>query len=73
MYNTAISALGKAQQVEAAAALFARMPTPDAVSYETLIAAYGMSGMAEPAEAAFKRMRSAGVPAVPCRALPAWS
>jgi pentatricopeptide repeat protein len=60
MFNTAMSALGKALQVEAAEALFARMPAPDAVSHETLIAAYGMSGLADKAEAAFERMRKAG-------------
>jgi pentatricopeptide repeat protein len=60
MFNTAISALGKALQVEAAEALFSQMPAPDAVSHETLIAAYGMSGRAEQAEAAFSCMRAAG-------------
>ncbi|PSC71557.1 nadh:ubiquinone oxidoreductase complex i intermediate-associated 30 [Micractinium conductrix] len=60
MYNTAMSALGKALQAEAAAKLFSEMPAPDAVSYETLIAAHGMSGRAEVAEAAFKAMHKAG-------------
>jgi pentatricopeptide repeat protein len=60
MYNTAISALGKALQADAAEALFNTMPAPDAVSHETLIAAYGMSGLADKAEAAFERMRKAG-------------
>lgn len=32
MYNTAISALGKALRVEEAEALFDQMPAPDAVS-----------------------------------------
>ncbi|KAL4443011.1 hypothetical protein ABPG77_008502 [Micractinium sp. CCAP 211/92] len=60
MYNTAISALGKARQVDAAEQLFQQVPAPDAVSYETLIAAYGMSGAADKAEATFEAMRHAG-------------
>lgn len=60
MYNTAISALGKARQVDAAEQLFQQVPAPDAVSYETLIAAYGMSGAAVKAEATFEAMRHAG-------------
>lgn len=60
MYNTAVSALGKAGQVEAAERLFAEISQPDGVSYETLIAAYGMAGKAEAAEAAVERMASAG-------------
>lgn len=60
MYNTAISALGKARQADAAERLFRQMPAPDAVSYETLIAAYGMSGAADKAEATFEAMQRAG-------------
>lgn len=60
MFNTAISALGKAQQVEAAAALFAACPAPDGVTFETMIAAYGMAGRAAEAEDAFQAMIGAG-------------
>ncbi|GAB4820675.1 hypothetical protein N2152v2_007721 [Parachlorella kessleri] len=61
MYNTAMSALGKASKSDAAEALFKEMHNPDAVSYETLIAAYGMAGRAEEAEKCFSAMLAAGL------------
>lgn len=60
MYNTAISALGKAGQLEAAHALFKVVPHPDAVTYETLIAAYGIAGKPKDAEALLENMKTAG-------------
>ena len=56
MYNTAMSALGKSGQWEAAEQLFSETAEPDAVTHETLIAAYGMAGQAAKAELAFKTM-----------------
>jgi pentatricopeptide repeat protein len=60
MYNTAISALGKARQLEAAKELFDATPSPDAVTYETMIAAYGMAGEPEAAEQVLATMQGAG-------------
>ncbi len=60
MFNTALSALGKAGEARAAAALFAALPAPDAVSHETLVAAHGVAGDAAAAEAALAAMRAAG-------------
>ncbi|KAG7669362.1 hypothetical protein Ndes2437B_g05514 [Nannochloris sp. 'desiccata'] len=60
MYNTAVSALGKAGQLDAAQELFNTCPAPDAVTFETLIAAHGMAGDAEAAEALLRKMRAAG-------------
>lgn len=60
MYNTAISAAGKAGQLELAQHLFQEVHTPDAVTFETLIAAYGMAGNAPRAEALFRQMLQAG-------------
>ncbi|KAL6776016.1 MCA1 [Auxenochlorella protothecoides x Auxenochlorella symbiontica] len=60
MLNTALSALGKAGRVDEARALFARIPDPDAASYETLVAALGARGLAAEAEATVAAMRAAG-------------
>jgi pentatricopeptide repeat protein len=60
MYNTAVSALGKAGQLEAAEELFNTCPAPDAVTFETLIAAHGMAGDAEKAESLLREMRAVG-------------
>ena len=60
MYNTAVSALGKGGQLEAARELFKTCPSPDAVTFETLIAAHGMAGEVEAAEALLQKMQSAG-------------
>ena len=60
MYNTAISALGKASQWEAAEKLFNQMPTPDTISFETMIAAYGLAGQIGRAETFFNAMLEAG-------------
>lgn len=65
MYNTALSALGKARQLAPACALFARMRAAgaaDAVSHQTLIMAHGMAGDPAGAEAALRAMLSAGHP-----------
>ena len=51
MLNTALSALAKAGRPAEAAALFGRIPAPDAASYETLLAAHGLAGQAAQAEA----------------------
>ena len=59
MYNTAMSALGKSGQWEAAERLFSETAEPDSVSHETLIAAYGMAGQAAKAELTFKTMLEA--------------
>lgn len=56
MFNTAISALGKAGQWQLAEAVFRQIPHADAVSCETLIAAYGISGEADKAERMFHAM-----------------
>ena len=56
MYNTALSALGKAGRVDAAAALFRDIPQPDSISHETMVAAYGMAGRAAEAEQALGAM-----------------
>ncbi len=60
MYNTAVSALGKAGQLDAAQELFKACPAPDAVTFETLIAAHGMAGDAEAAESLLRKMRAVG-------------
>ncbi len=60
MYNTAMSALAKSGRAEAAEELFAEIPEPDAVSYETLIAAYGMAGLPDKAEAVYQAMIKVG-------------
>ena len=60
MYNTAMSALGKGGCWEAAEQLFAAIPSPDTISYETLIAAYGLAGQAAKAESFFNSMLEAG-------------
>ncbi|PNH05481.1 hypothetical protein TSOC_008251 [Tetrabaena socialis] len=60
MYNTAISAAGKAGQLEIAEKLYGKIRQPDAVTYETMIAAYGMAGLAERAESVFAAMTGAG-------------
>jgi pentatricopeptide repeat protein len=68
MFNTAISAAGKAGQLDVAVALFGEVPEPDAVSFETMIAAYGMCGwQSGPAPAA----RLVPVPAACCCLAPA--
>lgn len=60
MFNTAISALGKAGCWEEAERLFAMIPAPDTVSFETMIAAYGLAGKTEKAERFFTAMLEAG-------------
>lgn len=60
MYNTAISAAGKAGQLEVMERLFMSMRDPDNVTYETVIAMYGMSGQANKADVAMRAMISAG-------------
>jgi hypothetical protein len=45
MYNTAISAAGKAGQLALAQSLFNSAAARDVVTYETLVAAYGIAGM----------------------------
>ncbi|KAG1667855.1 hypothetical protein FOA52_011043 [Chlamydomonas sp. UWO 241] len=60
MYNTAISAAGKAGQLELAESLFARVRRPDGVTHESLIAAYGLCGQPTKAEAALRRMSRSG-------------
>ncbi|KAG2430965.1 hypothetical protein HYH02_013498 [Chlamydomonas schloesseri] len=61
MYNTAISAAGKAGQLEIAEKLYSKVRQPDSVTHETMIAAYGMAGLPERAEAVFSAMTSAGL------------
>eukprot|EP01025_Chloroclados_australasicus_P030505 TRINITY_DN305_c4_g1_i2.p1 TRINITY_DN305_c4_g1~~TRINITY_DN305_c4_g1_i2.p1 ORF type:complete len:814 (+),score=67.33 TRINITY_DN305_c4_g1_i2:159-2600(+) len=56
MFNTAMSAAGKAGRLDVARSLFEQISEPDAVTYETLIAAYGTAGDVENAEDMFKRM-----------------
>eukprot|EP01026_Neomeris_dumetosa_P056951 TRINITY_DN52244_c0_g1_i6.p1 TRINITY_DN52244_c0_g1~~TRINITY_DN52244_c0_g1_i6.p1 ORF type:complete len:753 (-),score=124.34 TRINITY_DN52244_c0_g1_i6:1214-3472(-) len=58
MYNTALSAAGKAGQLEIAKELFLEIEEPDVVSYETLIAAYGTTGDIANAEDIFRQMTS---------------
>lgn len=60
MYNTAMSALGKAGQWEAAEKLFEGIPEPDKISFETMIAAYGLAGQVSRAEMFFNAMLDAG-------------
>lgn len=60
MFNTGISAAGKAGQLDVAERLFAMVTQPDAITHETLVASYGMCGRPEEAEAAMQRMRQAG-------------
>ncbi|KXZ48893.1 hypothetical protein GPECTOR_24g182 [Gonium pectorale] len=61
MYNTAISAAGKAGQLEIAEKLYAKVRQPDAVTHETMIAAYGMAGLPDRAEAVFTALTAAGL------------
>jgi pentatricopeptide repeat protein len=60
MFNTALSAAGKAGELEVAKALFAEVEDPDAVTYETFIAACGIAGNAQGAESALTAMLRAG-------------
>ena len=60
MFNTALSALGKAGRVDAALKLFRSIPQPDSISHETMVAAYGMSGCTAEAEAALIVMLRCG-------------
>jgi len=62
MLNTALSALAKAGRAADAAALFARIPAPDAASFETLIAAHGLAADPPAAEAVFAALLAAGWP-----------
>ncbi|GIL93379.1 hypothetical protein Vretimale_17468 [Volvox reticuliferus] len=59
MYNTAISAAGKAGQLEVAEKLYGKVRQPDTVTHETMIAAYGMAGLPDRAEAVFSAMTNA--------------
>ena len=61
MYNTAISAAGKAGQLDVAEQLFASSPTCDAVTHETLLAAYGMAGQPAGAEQVMRLMGRRGL------------
>ncbi|GIL54874.1 hypothetical protein Vafri_10569 [Volvox africanus] len=61
MYNTAISAAGKAGQLEIAEKLYSKVRQPDTVTHETMIAAYGMAGLPDRAEAVFSAMTNAGL------------
>eukprot|EP01024_Parvocaulis_polyphysoides_P014747 TRINITY_DN1616_c1_g1_i4.p1 TRINITY_DN1616_c1_g1~~TRINITY_DN1616_c1_g1_i4.p1 ORF type:complete len:594 (+),score=78.24 TRINITY_DN1616_c1_g1_i4:695-2476(+) len=58
MFNTAMSAAGKAARLDVARELFDQIEQPDAVTYETLIAAYGTAGDVENAEDIFGQMVS---------------
>lgn len=60
MYNIALSALGKAGQVDLAREMFGECTHPDAVTYETMIAAFGMAGRPDCAEEMLESMRKAG-------------
>lgn len=60
MYNTAISAAGKAGQLDVAEQLFGMVKFPDAVTHETLVAAYGMAGLPVKAEGILQKMINAG-------------
>ena len=60
MYNTALSALGKARQIEDARNIFDSMSNRDAVTYETMIAAYGMVGQSREAEELLEEMSNLG-------------
>ena len=60
MHNIALSALGRAGRYEEAAALFAAMPTRDAVSHETLLGAAAAAARPADAEAAFAALLEAG-------------
>lgn len=63
MFNTAISAAGKAGQTAIAEEIFqdaSSVHCYDAVSFETMIAAYGMVGNPTKAEATFRAMRFEG-------------
>jgi len=60
MYNTAISAAGKAGQLDIAEQLFSLMASRDGVTHETMVAAYGMAGLPEKAEAVFRLMSARG-------------
>ncbi|EFJ51366.1 hypothetical protein VOLCADRAFT_57174 [Volvox carteri f. nagariensis] len=61
MYNTAISAAGKAGQLEIAEKLYSKVRQPDTVTHETMIAAYGMAGLPDRAEAVFSALTAAGL------------
>ena len=60
MFNTGISAAGKAGQMDIAERLFAAVPRPDAITHETMVASHGLCGRPQQAEAALKRMIQAG-------------
>eukprot|EP01025_Chloroclados_australasicus_P053141 TRINITY_DN6228_c0_g1_i1.p1 TRINITY_DN6228_c0_g1~~TRINITY_DN6228_c0_g1_i1.p1 ORF type:complete len:748 (+),score=53.60 TRINITY_DN6228_c0_g1_i1:173-2416(+) len=60
MFNTALSAAGKAGRLNIITNLFADIPEPDETSYETLIAAYGSAGEAQKAEQVYQSMLEKG-------------
>eukprot|EP01023_Acetabularia_acetabulum_P022449 TRINITY_DN2208_c0_g1_i2.p1 TRINITY_DN2208_c0_g1~~TRINITY_DN2208_c0_g1_i2.p1 ORF type:complete len:722 (-),score=147.86 TRINITY_DN2208_c0_g1_i2:642-2807(-) len=60
MFNTAMSAAGKASRLDVARELYEQIEQPDAVTYETLIAAYGTAGDIENAEYIFGQMVCSG-------------
>lgn len=60
MYNIAISAAGKAGQLDVVERLFLAAKSPDSVTYETVIASYGLCGRSEEAELWFSKLIQAG-------------
>ena len=60
MFNTAISAAGKAGQIKLMEKLLIAVKRPDAVTYETAVVAYGQCGRPEDAEMWFDRLVQAG-------------
>eukprot|EP01024_Parvocaulis_polyphysoides_P028628 TRINITY_DN2584_c0_g1_i1.p2 TRINITY_DN2584_c0_g1~~TRINITY_DN2584_c0_g1_i1.p2 ORF type:complete len:155 (-),score=17.73 TRINITY_DN2584_c0_g1_i1:575-1039(-) len=60
MYNTALSAAGKAGRIDIITSLFVEIAEPDATSFETLIAAYGTAGDVQKAEEVYQTMIQKG-------------
>lgn len=58
--NIALSALAKAGEMAKAEEIFAGLPAPDGVSFETMVAGYGLIGQCTEATAFMKGMRAAG-------------
>ena len=60
MFNTAISAAGKAGKLDLVARLYSFVPEPCAITHETMIASYGMCGEPEKAESILEKMIGLG-------------
>lgn len=61
MFNTAISAAGKAGKLDLMERLYSFVPDPCAITHETVIVSYGMCGQPEKAEGILEKMIGLGL------------